>query len=175
MLLAGCGSGVAIDSDPGMAPVDECDGPAGSWTDLSSEPEWFRDDSGARINWTDDNGCAINLEYVFHRFGDDHCEWETIEMLSIGIPIGTPYTGDNADPPGQDWEPLFFHNGAAAATHLEAGTTLAELPVDAVDTGLRAAGDRALFSSPDEDVLYLQQGGEVLVFVAGTDEELSCA
>lgn len=175
MLLAACGSdGVGI-ADPGIAAVDECDGPAGSWTNLSSEPEWFRDDSGSRINWTDDSGCAINLEYVFHRFGDEHCEWETIEILSIGTPIGTPYTGDNADPPGDDWEPLFFHNGASAATHLEAGTTLDELPTDAVDTGLRAAGDRALFSSPDEDILYLQQGGDILVFVAGSDEELSCA
>ncbi len=175
VLLAACGGDGTGSADPGSAPVDECDGPAGSWTDLSSEPEWFRDDSSNRINWTDEGGCAVNLEFVFHRFGDDHCEWDAAEFISIGVPIGTPYTGENAVPPEQDWEPQFFHNTDQAVSHFDAGSVLGELPANAVDTGLRAAGDRAMYSSPDETELYLLKGSDVFVFVPVADEDVACA
>ena len=168
-LLAACGGNA-----PGQE-VSLCDGPAGTWTDLTTEPQSFRDGSSPRIDWTDDAGCAVNLEFVFHRFGDDHCEWETAEFVSIGVPLGEPYTGPNATPPGQDWEPLFFHNTDGALDHMEPGRTLSELPDDAIDVGLRAIDGRELWAAPDTSELYVVQDDSVRVFVPALDEDVSCA
>ena len=151
-----------------------CEGPVGSWTDLSSEPEAFRDGSSPRIDWTDEAGCAINLEFVFHRFGDDHCGWERAELISIGVPIGVPYTGENADPPEQDWEPLFFHNTGGVVGSFAAGTVLDSVPAAAIDTGLRA-GMRSLWADEAMTVLYLEDDIDVRVFVPVADAEVSCA
>lgn len=169
LLSATCGS-----DDSGQS-VTLCDSPDGSWTNLNSEPVGFRDGSGERIDWTDEIGCAVNLEYVFHRFGDDHCGWQDAEFISIGLPIGSPYTGPNANPPGQDWEPQFFHNTNGAVSSFDPGVVLAELPSDATDTGLRAAGGRELWSSAGEEQLYVQQGDEVKVFAPVADDDVSCA
>ncbi len=174
LLLAACGSDGTANTEPGSAPVHECDGPPGSWTNLSSEPIGFRDDPSARVNWTE-GGCAVNLNFIFHRYGDEHCDTEDVEFISIGVPIGTPYTGPEATPPGQDWEPLFFHNTGNAYDWLPPAVVLDELPADAVDTGLRAAGARELHVAPDENELYVVNDGDVHVFPVVSEEETNCA
>lgn len=45
-----------------------CDSPDGVWTNLEGESADWRADVGNRVEWTDEGGCAINLEYLFHGF-----------------------------------------------------------------------------------------------------------
>ncbi len=172
LLLAGCGG----EDVTTAAPVTLCDGPEGTWTDLSTEPEWWRDGIPERaVNWTDEAGCAVNGQYVFHDFGDEHCGWENVEFLSIGVPIGTPYSGPDADPPGEDWEPRYFHNADGGVEGYAPAETLGELPATATDTGLRAAGDRLMWAEPDASRIYVQRGDDVQVFVPVDDDEVGCA
>ncbi len=154
-----------------------CDGPAGSWTDLSNEPAGMRDGSGPRVDWTDDAGCAINLGSLFHTFGDDHCDWERVEFISIGLPIGSPFTGPDADPPGQDWSPFFLFNTDGAVGGMPKGEQLTpeELPADATDIGLKTTTGRRLRLAADEQTLYEVQGDVVRAFEKVDEDEVGCA
>ncbi len=174
LLVASIAVGGCANADE-LDPVALCDGPTGSWTNLDSESENFRTDPQDRIDWTDEAGCAVNMNFVFHTFGDDHCGWEDAEFISIGVPIGVPYSGPEATPPGQDWEPKFFHNTDAAVAAFDAGTFLDQLPTDAVDTGLRSTGDRELWISASDDELYVKENAAIRVFVSVADDDVSCA
>lgn len=176
-LLAGCGSPEDVGS--GVASQAEhllCTEPAGSWTDLTDEDEAWRANAPA-IAWTDASRCAIRLDTVWHRFADEHCDWEEVENISMGLPLGTPYTGPDAQPPGQDWDPAFLFNTDGAVDHLPPGETIAaaDVPDTAVDTGLRTINDRRLFLADDESALYEVQGDSARVFVRTLDDEFSCA
>ncbi len=177
-LAAVCAGCAADQAEPvGQAVNVICDAPEGSWTNLDGESPQWRADVDNRVDWTDEGGCAINLEFVFHTFGSDHCGWEKTERISIGVPFGTPYTGDRADPPGQDWEPMFFHNTDGDFDRLPPGEVIGidELPPGATDLGLRSAGGRQLWAADDATALYEIRGDTVRVFVPASDDEISCA
>jgi hypothetical protein len=153
-----------------------CTEPAGSWTDTSDEdPDWRTGQPS--IDWTDEAGCAIRLDHVWHNFGDDHCEWQDVEHISFGLPIGTPYTGPEANPPGQDWAPFFIFNTDGAVNGLPVGQELAasDVPATAIDTGLRTATGRSLFLAEDESVLYDIQGDNARLFVQISEDDYGCA
>ena len=177
--LAGCGDPVeeGMEGTTGSQPAFIlCDGPAGSWTDLTDEPAGQRAELPI-VDWTDEAGCAIRLDTIFHTFGDGHCDWEDVEYISLGIPIGEPFSGPDATPPEQDWEPLFLFNSDGAVANLPAGERLdvEDVPADAVDTGLTTATGRRLRLSADELTLYEIQGSSVRAFVATDDDDVSCA
>lgn len=177
---AGCSSdgGEIADGDTGGGWQVEyliCTEPAGSWTDLTGEDEAWRDQPS--VAWTDETGCAIRLDHVWHNFGDDHCDWERVEHISFGLPIGTPYTGPDADPPGQDWEPFFIYNTDGAVGNLPAGERIgaADVPATAIDTGLQTVTGRSLLIAEDESALYEVQGDTARVFVRIPEDQYGCA
>ncbi len=175
---AACTGSGADQAEPvGQAVNVTCDAPVGSWTNLDGESPQWRADVDNRVDWSDEAGCAVNLEFVFHTFGSDHCGGERTERISIGVPFGTPYTGDQADPPGQDWEPLFFHNSDDDFEQLPPGEVLSidQPPTGATDVGLRSADGRQLWATADASELYEVQGDSVRVFVPASDEATSCA
>lgn len=153
-----------------------CTEPADSWTDLTGEDEGWRTGTPL-VGWTDESGCAIRLDTVWHQFGQEECEWEDTERLSIGLPIGTPYTGPDATPPGQDWDPFFFFNTNGDFEDLPQGEVIAaaDVPETAVDTGLRTATGRRMSIADDEQTLYEIQGATARVFVRSSDDATSCA
>ncbi len=174
--LVGCGdanNGGITGSQPEYV---LCDGPPGTWTDLTDE-ETGRRESGPIVIWTDEDGCAIRLDTIFHRFGDDHCGWEDVEYLSLGVPIGEPFSGPDATPPVQDWEPLFLFNTDGAVANLPAGERLAaaDVPEDALDIGAKTVTGRRRHLSADELTVYEVQGDDARAFVATADGEVSCA
>lgn len=179
-VAAGCtssGGDTAGDNDGGGATAEYllCTEPAGSWTDLTGEDESWRDQPS--INWTDDSGCAIRLDHVWHNFGDDHCDWERVEHISFGLPVGTPYTGQDADPPGQDWEPFFIFNTDGAVGSLPVGQQIdaADVPATAIDTGLQTVTGRSLFIAEDETALYEVQDNTARVFIRIPEDQYGCA
>ncbi len=153
-----------------------CTEPAGSWTDLTDEDESWRANAIA-VPWTDETQCAIRLDTMWHRFGQEHCGWEATERISIGLPIGTPYTGPEADPPGQDWDPFFFFNTDGVFPGLPAGEVIAtaDVPASAIDTGMRTVTGRQMSIAEDESALYEIQGDVARVFVRSSDDDTSCA
>ncbi|MEM7325337.1 MAG: hypothetical protein AAF531_19775 [Actinomycetota bacterium] len=179
-LVAGC----SADDSTSAPPEDRgsqveyllCTEPAGSWTDLTGEDPAWRDDQPS-VGWTDQSGCAVRLDHVWHTFGDDHCGWEFVESISFGLPVGTPYTGEVADPPGQDWEPLFLFNTDGAVEGLPTGETVAaaDVPATATDTGLRTVTGRSLRLAADRSALYDVQGETARVFVRITEDDYGCA
>lgn len=177
LALAGCTSS-GDEANGGGAQVEYvlCTEPAGSWTDTSDEdPDWR---TGQRsVDWTDEAGCAVRLDHVWHNFGDDHCDWEDVEHISFGLPVGSPYTGPEASPPGQDWEPFFIFNTAGAVSGLPAGQEMAasDIPATAIDTGLRTVTGRSLLLADDESVLYDVQGDSARLFVRIPGDDYGCA
>lgn len=178
LFVAACSDSVDdVIADGTEAEYVLCEGPAGSWTDLTDEPEGWREGSGPRVDWTDDAGCAINLDSLFHTFGDDHCDWERVEFISIGLPIGSPFTGPEADPPGQDWSPFFLFNTDGAVGGVADGEQLTpeDVPADATDIGAKTATGRRLRLATDEQTLYEVQGEVVRAFVQIDADEVGCA
>jgi hypothetical protein len=104
--IASCGGTESADDE---LVVSTCDSAEGTWTYLADEPASIRELPDL-ISWTDEAGCLINANFLFHRVGDEHCGIEQLEFISIGLPVGTPYTGPSSLPPGQDWEPEFVFN-----------------------------------------------------------------
>ncbi len=153
-----------------------CTEPAGSWVDLTGEDPSWRNDQPS-VGWTDASGCAVRLDHVWHSFGDQHCDWEQVETISFGLPLGTPYTGESATPPGQDWEPFFVFNTGGAVTNLPEGEQIsaADVPPTAINTGLQTVTGRALFLAEDESALYDVQGDNARVFVRVSEDEVGCA
>ncbi len=153
-----------------------CTEPAGSWTDLTDEDENWRANAPA-VGWTDESRCAIRLDTVWHTFGDEHCDWERVEHISIGLPIGTPYTGPDADPPGQDWDPFFIFNTDGAIDGLPTGQRIAagDVPATALDTGLQTVTGRRLLIAADESALYEIQGDDARVFLRMPEQSYGCA
>jgi len=185
ILLAGIGAFAAAacsggdDEDLGdtssQAEYLICTEPAGSWTDLTGEDPAWRDQPS--VNWTDEDQCAVRLDHVWHHYASDHCDWEQVETISFGLPLGTPYTGPDATPPGQDWDPFFLFNTDGAMSHLPAGERIAaaEVPANAMDTGLRTVTGRSLFLAADDSALYDVQGDTAQVFVRIDAEQADCA
>ena len=180
LLLSGCSSDddqTSGGSGGAQAEYVLCTEPAGSWTDISDEdPDWRTGQPS--VSWTEDGGCAVRLDHVWHNFGDEHCDWESVEHISFGLPVGTPYTGPDADPPGQDWEPFFIFNTDGAVQGFPPGQELAasDVPTTAIDTGLRTATGRSLLLAEDESALYDVQGDNARVFVRLPDDhDYGCA
>jgi len=174
LLLVGAACAGAGSSDDDGLIIAACDSDEDTWTYLADEPPGFRDNPGF-VTWTVEN-CVINANFVFHRSGDEHCEMQETEFISIGLPVGTPYTGPNAIPPGQDWMPEFFFNADGAWETEPPGVELAasDLPPDAVDVGLLGAGGRTMFIAADEATLWVVQDDVAKAFVEPT-EEVACA
>lgn len=172
VVASACGGQDPPDND--LATV-LCDSPEGTWTNLNDEPAGIRD-VPTLVTWTDEVGCLINGGFLFHRMGDEHCGLEDAEFISLGLPVGTPYTGPNADPPGQDWEPEFFFNtdGAWESEPNGVEVSLSDIPTDATELGLKGSGGRTLFISTNDSMLWVASGDVVRRFVRPSNE-IACA
>lgn len=172
VLASACGGEDSSEND--LASIS-CDSPDGTWTNLNDEPPGIRELPDL-VTWTDEAGCLINAGFLFHRLGDEHCGLEDAEFISLGLPIGTPYTGPNADPPGQDWEPEFFFNtdGAWESEPHGVEVSVSDVPADAIDLGLKGSAGRTMFISRDESMLWVARGDVARQYVRPSDE-IACA
>ena len=163
--------------DHDTATLTDCaDAEPGSWTDLTAQADGF-DTAALATRWGDEQGCALRLDVVFHTNSSDHCDWERAETISFGVPAGTPFTGPDADPPGQDWEPLYFFNTDGVVESQPPGrvVSISELPDDAVDIGARSTDGKRLLLAADEETLFEVDGDLARAFVRTADEDVSCA
>ncbi len=117
------------------------------------------------------------MDALFHRFGDDHCDWEQVEYISLGLPVGEPFTGPDADPPTQDWDPFFLFNDEGAVSGLPDGERLAaeDVPPDATDIGAKTVAGRRLRLAADGQTLYEIQGDAARAFVLTDEQRFGCA
>lgn len=168
-LIAGCASLDSTDvggatettvirvptEDQGIVTISRpigCAAPAGSATDLDSEPpHWLV--YGEYMRWYDGAGCPVRIDVISHIRGAEHCGWQAAEFITIGRPLGTSID----EQPHEDVGRYVWNPGVIPGEAIGVTVPTEALP-DAYDTGYRQ-GDRELWlDSGDDTVLYIVTG-----------------
>ena len=147
--------------------VRACDAPAGSVNDVAGEPNWRR--FADYVDWTTDEGCLVRIDVIAERPGPSHCEWEGVQVLITGEPLGSRY-GRGATTVHYIRDPEGIWSDQRLVEGFDPDATL---PTDAIDSGLRSEG-RSLWTAPsDPDAAYLVGSESVERWPAG--EQRLCA
>jgi hypothetical protein len=111
-------------------------------TDVATEPDGRSADDA---DWTDRDGCIVRIDVVAERPGPANCGWEATRVLTTArVPGVRPDDGDETVDFVRD------PDGAYGDPELVSGLDLdADVPDDAVDTGLRL-GDVELWAVLDD-------------------------
>jgi len=141
----------------GESAPDACDDRPGSPTDLALEPAVSP--TSERYRWRDERGCPVRVDVIGHALGDDeHCDQGSVEIISVGTPVGSQFKPGNARRFVWDPSDVLGEDVDRAVT-----INLGDLPDGAVDSGFRL-GDVELWHDPtDADSLYRISGDEVQV------------
>jgi hypothetical protein len=104
--------------------------------------------------WRTKDGCRVRIDVMAERTGPDHCDFQLALVIITGTPFGARYTNAmNAREYVRDPENVFGDVITSMSFDPDA-----DLPSDAVDTGLRE-GNRELWVVPgDESAVYLVLG-----------------
>ena len=149
-----------------------CASPPGSPSDLSSEPAaWLLYNEFLR--WTDADGCPVRVDVIAHYRGPEHCDWQAMEFVTVGIPPGTPFRDDVASST-YVWDPddvLGDFDDVNRARTID----VTELPATAADTGFRQNRSELWFDSADPDVAYRVTGANADVLVRDAPRRILCA
>jgi hypothetical protein len=108
-------------------------------------------------DWRTTDGCRVRIDVMAERTGAAHCDDQSALVIITGVPFGARYTdASNEAEYVRDPENVFGDLLTSNAFDPDA-----ELPPDAVDTGLRE-GNRALWVVPtDDSAIYLVSGTDV--------------
>ena len=111
--------------------------------------------------WTDADGRPVPTTELTVMSGPEHCGWEDMTFLSLGRTDRQPTFVRDPDPElgGYVTEPYQGH---------------AQLPDDAVDTGLRHEDDR-LWLAPDRSRAYVGATPDDVEVWPRTVQQLGCA
>lgn len=146
-----------------FVPIDRPEGCAaepGSATDLSSEPAaWLLYTRYSR--WTDAVGCEVRVDVISQSAGPAHCSWEAATFITVGTPIGAPYS--TSDGPADTsrtyiWDPegvLISIDGI----NRDVSIPVEKLPETAADAGFRDGDAQLWLDRADSTVLYRVSGG----------------
>jgi len=160
LMLTACTGSIGASTPPGS---EECDSPSGSPTDLSSEPaDWL--DYGTYLRWTYGEGCLVRIDVISHHQGAAHCDWEQMQWITIGKPLGRSIEDDSAENIGRYlWDP----RGVLPDGPFGAEIERTDLPESASDTGFRRNGRELWLDESDESVMYVVVGDTVQIWEEG--------
>jgi hypothetical protein len=143
--------------------------------DLTAEPRsWVQD--GLHYRWHDRDGCPVRVDVVSHIRGPEHCDWQNVQFITIGEPIGTSIGQRQADPAARRfvWDPtgaLNGLNGIGRGISIDA----AELPDSADDTGYRLDGTELWVDTADSEVAYLLHDQRADILTQDVGQQAGCA
>jgi hypothetical protein len=103
------------------------------------------------------DGCLVRIDVMAERTGPEHCDFQSALVIITGVPFGSRYTNATNDREYvRDPENVFGDFLTSIGFDPDA-----DLPADAVDSGLRE-GDRELWVVPaDDSTIYLVTGTTV--------------
>ncbi len=122
--------------------------------------------------WSDSEQCPVRTDVLTSFPGDgDHCDWEEMEYLVFGNPLGAP-----ADQEGERWYIRDQLDLLGGFDDVDRGRVLpvVELPEGVTDTGYRRGDAELWFGEAHHDRAYLVIGDEAFEFVADPDKVIGC-
>lgn len=106
---------------------------------------------------TANGGCPVRIDVLADRPGPAHCGYQAARVIITGIPVGVRYTDDsNAADYVRDPDNVFDDPAIASAFDPHA-----QLPPDAVDTGLRQEATQLWVDPINRSAIYLVTGSSV--------------
>jgi hypothetical protein len=162
LLASSCGNDEEfVDSDS-----DTCRA-HGALTDLNAEPRYSAD---YLHRWATGDGCAVRLDVLMTRQGEDSCGGEQVADILMGTPLGR--SQDKSRPRSFIRDPKGILVGRKTS---EAFDAHAQLPVDAKDTGYRQ-DDLQLWMRPaDDSFVYLVGESDVEAWPRMPTPGVGCA
>ncbi|MER5945494.1 hypothetical protein ABT127_05480 [Streptomyces sp. NPDC001904] len=138
-------------------------------THAACDPSEYRARERARLSvmvWQDTRGRAVSTAKVVGWMGAEHCDWQSVEFLTLG-------RGDDGRLRGRQ----FLRDPERKLADLDGLTTTyandVPLPADAVDTGYRHDG-RELWLAPDKSRAYVRDADGAVERWPGRDEPVGC-
>jgi hypothetical protein len=142
LLASGCGEDEGfLDADS-----DRCRA-HGAVTDVDAEPRYSAD---YLHRWATSDGCAVRLDVLMTRQGEDSCGGEQVAEILMGTPLGTSHEKSSARSFIRDPEGILVGRKLS-----EAFDAHAQVPADAQDRRFRQ-DDLELWMRPrDDSFVYL--------------------
>ena len=119
----------------------------GQITDLSLEPRLPAD---YLHRWTTTDGCAVRLDVLMTRQGEDSCGGEEVADILMGQPLGAPTSESKSRMFIRDPQQILTNRKTSQAFDADA-----QLPADAEDTGFRQDGLELWMRPGDDSFVYL--------------------
>lgn len=154
---------------------DGCDAAPGSPTDLASEPvAWLL--YGEYTRWEDRSGCPVRIDVLSYHRGPDHCDWESVDFLTIGTPIGSSIGVERRSERARTylWDPEDVLPPAASGSR---NTTMrvGDLPASVTDSGYRLDGTQLWLDERDPTYVYRVEGDAADRFALDPGSQTLCA
>ncbi len=157
----------------GSSRVNGCeDATPGGPTDVGSEASERVLNAELYSRWHNEAGCPVRTDVITTIAGAAHCNWEDLEYLIIGDPIGTAITDETALNYVRDVDDLL-----GGFDHIDRSRTLDvdQLAAAVIDTGYRH-DDSSLWLDPaNPEVIYRISGDVAEEFILDADQQILCA
>jgi hypothetical protein len=139
----------------------------GRITDLSLEPRLSAD---YLHRWATTDGCAVRLDVLMTRQGEDSCGGEEVADILMGQPLGTSTSESKSQTFIRDPQQILTNRETSQAFDADA-----QLPAAAEDTGFHQDGLELWMRPRDHSFVYLVNEDGVEAWPQATGQIAGCA